>query len=125
MKKHILLAILALGSLADVFAKTGKEYPPISFVVPGTSSSSVNRDEFVFLVVEGEFISHENKPIPHDGVAEYVDTALKAQGASFIGVHIREGAKYGQVVRALDALRQTSAKSIGVNMAELPVGREL
>lgn len=125
MKKHILLVVLASGLGANLFAEEKKSYPPISFVVPGTSNSPASRDEFIFLVIEGAFISHENKPIPPDGIVAYVDTAMQAQGASYIGVHIREGVRYGEVVRALDTLRHTSAKSIGVNMVELPVGREL
>jgi len=32
--------------------------------------------------------------------------------------------KYGDLVRAIDVLRQTDAKNIGVSMKELPAGRE-
>jgi hypothetical protein len=71
------------------------------------------------LVIEDVLISHEKRSV------EYIDTALKAQGASYLGVHIREGVKYGDVVRALETLRLTSAKSILVSLAELPIGRDL
>ena len=123
MKKSLLIAMIAIGLCADLLADGAKAYPQISFVLPGSSSGSVSRDQFVTLVVEAGFISHEDKPIPADAVVTYVDNALKAQNASYIGVHIREGIKYGEVVKALDVLRRTAAKSIGVSMIELRSGR--
>jgi biopolymer transport protein ExbD len=125
MKRFILLPLLALAVCADALADTKRDHPPIALVVPGNSNSSTSRDQFVFLVIEGVFISHEKRPVPSEGIVEYIDTALKAQGASYLGVHIREGVKYGDVVRALDTLRHTSAKSISVSLAELPIGRDL
>ncbi|MBK8857238.1 MAG: hypothetical protein IPN11_05970 [Opitutaceae bacterium] len=98
-----MLVVLAVGLCSDVFAGEGKAYPQISFVLPGKGDSTVSRDQFVILVVEGAFISHEKSPIPSGGVVAYVDNALKAQDATYIGLHIREGVKYGDVVRALDA----------------------
>ncbi len=123
MKKSVLIALIAVGLSADLLAAEKKDYPQISFVLPGSSSGGVSRDQFVTLVVEAGFISHDEKPIPGDAVVEYVESALKAQNASYIGVHIREGIKYGEVVKALDVLRRTSAKSIGVSMIELRSGR--
>lgn len=124
MNKIILSGILAFGLCAGAFAADKKDYPPISLVGPGSKGSGIPRDQFVVLVVESGFISHEKNPIPGDSVVTYVDNALKAQNASYIAVHIREGIKYGDVVRALDTLRQTAAASIGVSMIELPVGRD-
>lgn len=124
MKYPKLLAVLFLALLADLVAADRNDYPQISFVVPGNSSSSVSRDQYLILVVEPGFISHAGEPISSEDLVAYVDTALKAQNASYIGVHIREGVRYGEVVKALDALRKTTTKSIGVSMAELPVGRE-
>ncbi len=123
MKKSILIAMIAIGLCADLLAADTKDYPQISFVLPGSSGVTVSRDQFVSLVVEAGFISHDEKPIPADAVVAYVDNALKAQNASYIGVHIREGIKFGEVVKALDVLRRTSAKSIGVSMIELRSGR--
>jgi biopolymer transport protein ExbD len=123
MKKSILLSLVVIGFCASLFADEKKNYPQISFVLPSSSGSSVSRDQFITLVVEQGFISHEEKPIPADAVVAYVDNALKAQNASYIGVYIREGIKFGDVVKALDVLRHSTAKSIGVSMAELSSGK--
>lgn len=105
-------------------AERGGGYPPISIVIPGAGTSTVDKSQFLVLVVESKFISHEGTPIPSDGLISYINNTLKAQRASFLGVHIRQGIKYGDVVRALDELRKTEAKSISVSMVELPVGKE-
>lgn len=123
MKKPVLLTLLAIGLCAELPAAEKNNYPQISFVLPGSSGSTVSRDEFITLVVEPGFISHDDKPIASDAAVTYVDNALKAQNASYIGVYIREGIKYGEVVKALDVLRKTAAKSIGVSMIELAAGR--
>jgi biopolymer transport protein ExbD len=125
MTKYIILPLLVLAVGANAFADGRKDYPPIALVVPGGSGSSTSPDQVIFLVIEGPFVSHEKRPVPSDEVIAYVDTALRAQGASYVGVHIREGVRYGDVVRALDALRLTSAKSISVSLAELPIGRDI
>ena len=54
----------------------------------------------------------------------YVNETLKSKNASFLGIHIRQGIKFGDVVKALDELRKTDAKSIGVSMVELAPGKE-
>lgn len=124
MKRTLLLAMIAIGLGAELLAVEKKDLPQISFVLPSNSGSAVSRDQFVTVVVEQGFISHEEKPIAPEAVVAYVDNALKTQNASYIGVYIREGIKYGDVVRALDVLRQTTAKSIGVSMIELAAGRK-
>lgn len=124
MKYTTLIALIAVGSLADVRAADKSEFPRIAFVGPGSSAKPVPRDQFVLLVVEGPFISYEGQPIPSSGVVDYVNNLLKLKSVSYLGVHSREGVKYGEVVRALDILRKTNAKDIGVSMIELPVGRE-
>ena len=124
MKSHILIAVLAIGLHADLPADEKREYPPISFVGPGASNNPVSRDQFVILVVEGPFISSRGSPIPSGEVVDYVNTLLKGKGVSYLGVYLREGIRYGDVVRAIDILRNTNAKSIGVSMVEIPVGHE-
>lgn len=124
MKKSILPVILALGISAQALAASNADYPPISFVGPGKAGSSVDKTQFLVLVVEQGFISHNSTPIPQGGVVSYINSALKVQGASFLGVHIRQGIKFGDVIKALDELRKTEAKSIGVSMVELAPGKE-
>ena len=123
MKKPILLSLVLIGLCASLFADEKKDYPQISFVLPSKSGPSVGPDQFVTLVVEQGFISHDEKPIPEEAVIAYVDNALKSKNASYLGVYIREGIKFGDVVKALDVLRHTTAKSIGVSMAELSSGK--
>jgi len=123
MKKTLVLVLLAIGLCADVLATEQTDYPQITFVFPKTGGLTLPREQFVMLVVEAGFISHENTPLPSDGTVEYVNNLLKAKSVSYLAVHVREGTKYGELVRALDILRKTTAKSIGVSMTELPVGR--
>jgi biopolymer transport protein ExbD len=124
MKKSILLLIFTLSLSAQGFAASDADYPPISFVGPGKAGSSVDKTQFLVLVVEQGFVSHNSTPIPQGGVINYINSTLKAQGASFLGVHIRQGIKFGDVVKALDELRKTNAKSIAVSMVELAPGKE-
>ena len=121
---RILIAIFALGLCTDVFAGEKLDYAQISFCMPGPSKHPVPPQEFVMLVVEGAGFSCDRTPVPGSDVVEYVNKTLEVKNASYIGVYVREGTKYGDVVRALDLLRGSKAKSIGVSMKELPVGRE-
>lgn len=125
MLLRALLAVVVAGLSADVLAEEKSEYPRVSLVGPGSGKNPVSRDQFILLVVEGPFISYEANPIPSEGAVDYINNLLKAKGVSYIGVHSREGVKYGDVVRAIDVLRKTNAKDIGVSMIELPAGRQL
>ena len=75
-------------------------------------------------MVEGPTLYSETKPIPDSQVVDFVNGLLRARKVSYIGVYAREGTKYGEVIRAVDTLRRTEAKNIGVSMSELPFGRE-
>jgi biopolymer transport protein ExbD len=124
MKKYLISALLALGLCAGLFAGESKDYPQISFVLPSTTGTTVPRDQLVTVVVEPGFLSHEETPIPADSVAGYINDILKAKNASYVGVYVRQGVKYGELVKALDQLRLSDAKSIGVSMTELPPGKQ-
>jgi hypothetical protein len=121
---RILTAVFAIGLCAEVLAEEKPAYPNIYFVGPGSGKKTISRDQFVLLVVEGPFITYEKQPIPNTGVVDYVNNLLKIKKVSYIGVHSREGVKYGDLIRAIDVLRKTNAKDIGVSMIELPAGRE-
>jgi hypothetical protein len=125
MKLRILMAALAIGLGAGVLAAETRDYPVISLVGPGGSKNPVSRDQFILLVVEGPYITYEKTPIPDGSAVDFINDLLKAKDVTYLGVYIREGVKYGDVVKSLDTLRQTNAKNIGVSMAELPAGREL
>ena len=124
MKYRVLLALLALGFCADLAAEESSAFPRISFIGPGRGGPPVGRDQFVMLVVEGPYISYEKNPIPDNGVVAYVNNLLKVRNVSSLAVYSREGAKYGDIVKAIDVLRKTDAKDIGVSMVEVPAGRE-
>lgn len=124
MKTRLVFVLFAIGLCADTLAEGRKNHPQISMVAPSSGSSPVDRDRLVLLVVEGPFISHEQKAIEADRVVAYVNELLRIRGVSYVGVYSREGVKYGDVVRALDTLSLTDAKNIGVSMVELPVGKE-
>jgi biopolymer transport protein ExbD len=123
MKYRILMALLAIGLCSDGLAQANGEFPRIGLVGAGAGKTPVSRDQFIILVVEGPYLSYEKNQIPDGGVVEYVNTLLKTKDVSYIGVYTREGVKYGDVVRAVDVLRKTNAKNIGISMTELPAGR--
>ena len=124
MKCRLLVAVFALGLCADLLAGENS-YPQISLVGVGNNKNPVPKESLVLLVIEGPTLSHEAKTIPDAGVVDYVNNLLRLKNASYLGVYAREGVKYGEVVKALDVLRKTNAKDIGVSMSELPAGREL
>jgi biopolymer transport protein ExbD len=124
IKSRLLMAVLALGLYADVLAENKPEYPRVSLIGPGGNKNPTSRDEFILLVVEGAKISYETNSIPSAEVVEYVNNLLKERKVSYIAVYPREGIKYGDLVRAIDTLRKTTARSIGVSMLEIPVGRD-
>ncbi|HEY4249311.1 MAG TPA: hypothetical protein VGM64_20985 [Lacunisphaera sp.] len=123
MKIRILMALLAVGLCSDGLAQANGEFPQVGLVGKGAGHTPVNPDQFVILVVEGPYLSYEKNQIPEGGVVEYVNALLKAKNVSYIGIYTREGVKYGDVVRAVDELRKTNAKNIGISMTELPAGR--
>lgn len=125
MKTAFLVGLISLGICASSFASTRVDYPQISFVGPSSGKQTVDRNDFVILVVEGAFLTHERSPIQSEALVGHINGLLKAKGARYLGVHIREGSRYGDVVRALDTLRLTETKSINVSLVELPIGRDL
>ncbi len=122
---RVLLAGFAVGLCADGLAQEKREYPQVSMCGPGASKNPVSRDSLVILVIEGSHLSSDANPIPSAGSVDYINDLLKSKNVSYIGVYTREGVKYGDVVRAIDLLRLTHAKNIGISMSALPVGREL
>lgn len=124
MKNHILLTLLTLCLCATVVAEETKSYPRVSFVGPASGKTTIPREQLVILVVEGPYLSYEKNPIPEKGEVEYVNNLLKLKKNFYVGLYSREGVKYGDVLRAIDVLRKTDAKDIGVSMIEVPAGRE-
>ena len=124
MKTRILLVLFSIGVCSGLLATEKSGYSQISFVFPGSGKSTVDREQFILVVVEGPYTTYDKVQIPEEGAVEYLNDILKSKEASYIGVHIREGVKYGDVIRALDILNKTNAKSIGVSIKELPPGRD-
>ena len=117
----LLLVAICLGSI--LYADGGGDYARISFVGPNKGKAP-SREQFVMLVIEGPYITYEKDRIPDASLVEYVNSALKVKGASYLAVYVSEGIKFGDVVRAIDTLRKTDAKDIGVSTVELAVGRQ-
>jgi biopolymer transport protein ExbD len=124
MKHRILLAVLAVGLGSALFADESRTYAAVSLCGPGGGTNPIKRSEYIVLVVEGPNLFFETTPVPSGHVVEYVNNLLTAKNVSYIGVYAREGTKYGEVINAIDQLRATNAKNIGVSMTELPFGRE-
>jgi biopolymer transport protein ExbD len=120
---RILLAFFAIGLCSGMLAADQSNFAQVSLVGAG-GGKPVSREELVILVVEGPVLFSDSKPIPDAQVVEFVNGLLRAHKVSYIGVYAREGTKYGEVIHAVDTLRRTEAKNIGVSMSELPFGRE-
>ena len=117
------MAVFAIGLFGDVLAVEKQDHAQIYLCGPATGHVLPGPSEFIILVVEGPTISYDTNTIPNADVVEYVNKLLEIKNVSYIGIYTREGTKYGDVVRALDVLRDTKAKSIGISMKELAIGR--
>ena len=124
MTFRMLVAVFAIGLCADVLAEEKAEFPQVSFSWPGASKKPMNQDEFIKLVIEGPTLSYEANPIASASVVEYVNKLLDVKKVSYIAVYTREGTKYGDVVNAIDVLRGTKAKNIGLSTKEIPPGHQ-
>jgi biopolymer transport protein ExbD len=123
MTYRMLMMVFALGLGADGLA-VGTDYARVSLSRPSVSRKTVELPEFITLVIEGSAISSDKTLIPGNEVVDYVNKLLSVRDVSNIGIYTREGTKYGDVVRALDALRSTTAKNISLSLVELPLGQE-
>ncbi len=119
-----MMFLLALGLGTAAHAAT--DHARIAFVKPGVAKGVVmDSSQYVKLVIEGPFVSHDKIPVSDEGLIDYVDKILKSSGATYLAIYVREGIKFGDVVRTLDSLRKTSAKDIAVNTVEIALGRDL
>lgn len=123
MKNRILVALIALCACCASFAKDSSDHPRVAFCGPGGSSTPVDKDKYVMIVLEGTAFSHEANVVSESEIVPLVNSLLESKGVSYVAVYVREGTKYGDVVHGIDVLRGTNAKNIGVGMKELPHGR--
>lgn len=125
MKNIIPVALLSIGLSSVLFAAPPKSYAPISFGASSSGTSTISPDDVVKLVIESDGISYESARIPEASIVSFVNALLDEKAVSYVGVYVREGAKFGATMHHLDLLRLTKAKNIGVSPSELPVGREI
>ncbi len=122
-KYPLLMAVLAFGFCALLRAEDKADFPRISFVGQGKGNPP-GPDQYIKLVVEGPYLTFEKSEVPEAGAVDYVNNLLKIRNVSFIAVFAREGVRYGDVMKAIDLLRKTNAKNVGVSMVQLAPGRE-
>jgi biopolymer transport protein ExbD len=125
MTYRLLMAVFAAGLGTGVLAVEKPELARVALCSPGKNVNPPGPEKYVMLVIEGPTLSYDANPIPAAEVVDYVNQLLATRNVSEIGVYAREGTTYGDVVRAIDTLRETNAKNIGISMKELAVGREL
>jgi biopolymer transport protein ExbD len=123
--KLILVAVLAFGSVSGLLAQEQPRYAPLTLAVASSGKPTASPDQVVTLVVDRGLITYESTPISYENVITYVDTLLVNNKAANVLVYVRAGTKYGEAMKALDLLRQTNAKAIGINPVELSFGREI
>jgi biopolymer transport protein ExbD len=123
--KLILVAGFAFGSVSGLLAQAQPRYAPITLAIASAGKSTTTPDQVVTLVIDRSVLTYESAPITYENVVTFVDTLLATNKAGNLCVYVREGTKFGEVMTALDLLRQTSAKAIGISPTELRVGREI
>ena len=121
---RLVVAIIAAGVGTALLAQEQHAYAEISLAGPGKGTKTIDKSQYIILVVEGSTLSFEGNLVPEAQVVPFVNDLLKRKGVSYIGLYAREGSKYGELVHAVDVLRGTTAKNIGVSISELPLGRE-
>jgi biopolymer transport protein ExbD len=124
MKKVILVVSLLIGICSAALAEEPQNYAQVSLSGPGSGKTPPSRDQYITLVVDGANITYEGTVVPSHDVVPFVNGLLKEKHVSIIGIYVRTGSKYGDVIRAVDALRETTAKNISVSMVEIAPGRE-
>jgi biopolymer transport protein ExbD len=124
MTYRLLMAVFAAGLGTGVLAADKSELARVAMCGPNKSVNPPGPEKYVMLVIEGPTLSYDANPIPAADVVDYVNQLLATKNVSEIGVYAREGTTYGDVVRAIDTLRATNAKNIGISMKELAFGRE-
>lgn len=123
MKKLITLALLTVGFGGSLLFAGQGDYANVVLCAQGASKNPIPKDQFITLVLDGPVIFYETTPIPDSDVLSYVNTVLESKQVSYIAVYVRQGTKYGDVVRSVDTLRKTNAKDIGMSMVELAPGQ--
>ena len=124
MTFRTLVAVFAIGLCTDLLAEEKQEFPQVSFSWPGANKNPTPINQYIILVIEGPTLSYEANPIASGSVVEYVNKLLEVKKVSYIAVYTREGTKYGDVVNAIDVLRGTKAKNIGLSTKEIPPGHQ-
>ena len=122
--KRILIGVFIAAACAAAPAQAADDYAKVSVTYPGKSGHTLGKSEFVSLVVDGPTICYEGSAIPTDEVVSLVNGLLRDKKATLIGVFVRAGSKYGDVMRAVDLLRKTNACNIGVSSMEISGNRE-
>lgn len=120
--RRLVLVVFALLFAGSVFAEEQTRLPEVSFCLPSKSKTTLSKDQYVTLTIDGPVLVYDSTVIPPAEVVPYVNHLLEAKSVVYIGVHIREGTTYGDVVRAMDVLRKTNARSIGISVVEVPSG---
>ena len=115
---------VAVSSNLEARSEDKPEAPRVQLCSIGSNYVPARKEDFVLLVLEAGTLFWDKKPIPAEDVVSYVNGLLKQNKVSNIGVYVREGAKYGDVVRAVDLLKRTDAREIGVSSSEIPYGKE-
>ena len=123
--KRIALGVFIAVTGIAARAQGSGEFASVSVTYPGKPTGhTLTKDEFVSLVVDGPTICHEGSAIPMEQVVSLVNGLLAEKKATYVGIYVRVGSKYGDVMRAVDLLRKTNARNIGVSSLEISGNRE-
>ncbi len=117
--RHV-LALLLVCVAPIMFAQGEPAAAEVTFCTPGNSKNPLPRDQFVALTLDGPVLMYESDAVPNSDVVAFVNGLLETKHVTYVGLYIREGTSYGDVVHAVDLLRKTNAKSIGVSVSNVP-----
>lgn len=128
MKKITLsfvLAGFAIAVCSQLGAEQALDYAQVNFCVPSKTTKTIHKEDLVTLVIDGPVLVYDSSPIPENQVIPFVNELLANKHALYIGVYIREGTKFGDVMRAVDLLRKTNTKNIGISVAQISAGSKV
>jgi biopolymer transport protein ExbD len=114
--------ILACLGFAIATVSVAGEPARVVLAYPGQSTTT-DRSEIVSVVLDHSAIFLDEKPVSPDELVSAVDLELKGKSLGVVCVYVRPDTKYGDVIRCVDQLRQSTAATVALFPAELPYGK--
>lgn len=77
------------------------------------------------LILEPDGLYLDSKPLLKEETIGYINGLIEKKKVQRIYLFVREGAKFGDVMHAIDILSQSNAKYLGIAPKEIEIGATL